>query len=232
MSSILKALKRLEEQKAVRRDVDHDMEWIGDHGTGRPGEKRRWPTMAALAAVAVVSVVSTYWLTERGGDRREPSPPAAVDSIPPAVEPLPAPLSPRSRELPRQEVQQPSAPSVRKPVAVSPAPPREAPSLEGDGDAPDADAFPVREEPRKALRQAAPARTSEPPSSRPAASSIPRLNVTGIAWQGDGQVHFAMVNGQSVTEGSTVDGARVEKISPDRVSFSYRNRTFEVSLGE
>jgi general secretion pathway protein B len=61
---------------------------------------------------------------------------------------------------------------------------------------------------------------------------MPRLIVTGIAWQNDSTVHFAVVNGQSVTEGSTVEGARVEKIFPDRVSFSCQNKTMEVPLSQ
>ncbi len=233
MSSILKALKRLEEQKAVRRDLAHDMEWVGG-GPGLPVEKRRWPTMAALAAVALVSGVSTYWLTERGSGRRQPaSPIVEVDGRPDAAR-LSTPVTPPAPEAPRETVVQPSAPAGPRPAVVSLAPPREVrevPAL--DGEDPDAAAVPLRAEPRRAPRQTAAPRPAEPAPARPAtASSPPRLNVTGIAWQGDGQVHFAVVNGQSVTEGSTVDGARVEKISRDRVSFSFRNRTFEVPLGE
>ena len=41
-----------------------------------------------------------------------------------------------------------------------------------------------------------------------------------------------MVNGRPVAEGATVEGARVEEIFPDRVRFSFANRTFEVSLGK
>src|SRR5512139_1937375 len=129
MSSILKALKRLEEQKAVRRDVDHDMEWVGVNGAGRAGGKRRWPTMAALTAVALVSVVSTYWLTDRGGDRRQPASPAVEGTIPPGAAPLDAPVSPPSQDVPRETVLRPPAPSGRRPVVVSPAPSREAAAI-------------------------------------------------------------------------------------------------------
>jgi general secretion pathway protein B len=56
--------------------------------------------------------------------------------------------------------------------------------------------------------------------------------VTGIAWQNDGQDHIAIVNGVSVSEGSTVEGTRVDKIFPDRVRFSSENGSFEVPLAK
>jgi len=236
MSSILKALKRIEEQKTVRRDVSHDMEWVGGDGTGRPEAKRRWPTVAALAAVALVSVVSTYWLTQRAGDRRQTVSPAGQDAMPRPARPFSTPAAPPPGEVPREMLIRPAAPTVPRPSAVAPVSPRETrevPTLDGDADAPEIAAAPPRPEPRKAVRQTGAPRPAELPQAQPAAAAAsPRFNVTGIAWQGEGQVHLAVVNGQSVTEGSIVDGARVERISPDKVSFSFRNRTFDVPLGE
>lgn len=234
MSSILKALKRLEEQKAVRRDQDHDMEWVGPAGSGRPMDRRRWPIPAALAAVALVSVASTYWLTGRGVAPPPTATPTVERTAPPDSRPSSSPAAPSVSQVPVETMVQPSAPPVQRPAVTRNDPPggtQEVPALEGDGDAPET-TVPVRPEPRRSPRPAAPARQDEPAPSRPAAASLPRLSVTGIAWQGEGQVQIAVVNGQSVTEGSTVEGARVERISPDRVSFSYRNRTFDVQLGE
>ena len=68
--------------------------------------------------------------------------------------------------------------------------------------------------------------------TKPGVSDIPALIVSGIAWQKGGAERFAMVNGRPVAEGATVEGARVEEIFPDRVRFSFANRTFEVSLGK
>lgn len=234
MSSILKALKRLEEQKAVRRDPDHDMEWVGPAGTGRPVGRRRWPIPLALAAVALVSIASTYWLTGRGGDRLSPATPAVERTAPPESGPSSSPVAPSVPQVPVETLVRPSAPQAQPPAVTRTEPSggtQEVPALEGDGDAPET-TVPVRPEPRRAPRPAVPARQADPAPSRPAAVSLPRLSVTGIAWQGEGQVQIAVVNGQSVTEGSTVEGARVERISPDRVSFSFRNRTFDVQLGE
>lgn len=240
MSSILKALKRLEQQKAVRRDLDHDMAWIAGDAGARPEQMRRWPTVAALVAVAGVSMLFTYWFTGGGNGRPHPANDGEArrkTEVPPFQSPFP------STPVPQVKVEQPSAPPKPRPAAVSPAPgkpssalPRavsEMPAMDGDGDPSNAAAVSVREELRKAPRQTASQRPAESAVSRPSASSaMPRLNVTGIAWENDSPVHFAVVNGQSVTEGSTVEGARVEKIFPDRVSFSYQNRTLEVPLDE
>jgi len=243
MSSILKALKRLEQQKAVRRDLDHDMAWIGSDAGSPAREKRRWPIVAALVAVAGVSVLSTYWFTGGRDSRPLPAPPATEGS------PRPGDGSDRDREstpsnpLTPGPVTPPSTRSRPGPAEVSPVPGkvssvpprvvREIPSLDDDGAPPDAAAVSVREELPKIPRQTVTQRPPEPAAPRPAASAaMPRFSVTGIAWQNDSTVHFAVVNGQSVSEGSMVEGARVEKIFPDRVSFSYQNRSFEVPLSQ
>jgi len=60
--------------------------------------------------------------------------------------------------------------------------------------------------------------------------SLPTLKVTGIAGEKDSPVHLAIVNGTSVVEGSMVNGVKVEKILPDRVRFTFENRSFDVPL--
>jgi hypothetical protein len=54
--------------------------------------------------------------------------------------------------------------------------------------------------------------------------------VSGIAWQQDGAARIAMVNGQTVTEGGTVAGARIMAIHRDRVQFSRNGEQFEILL--
>ncbi len=62
--------------------------------------------------------------------------------------------------------------------------------------------------------------------------SLPTLKVTGIAGEKGSPVHLAIVNGTSVVEGSLVNGAKVEKIMPDRVRFIFENHSFDVPLGQ
>jgi general secretion pathway protein B len=74
---------------------------------------------------------------------------------------------------------------------------------------------------------------------KPAALSLPAaqpgppvLKVTGIGWQKGNADRLAIVNGRAVSEGAVVEGARVEEIFPDRVRFSFNDKTFEIPLGK
>ena len=58
----------------------------------------------------------------------------------------------------------------------------------------------------------------------------PLLRVNGIAFQ-DGLENVAMINGVQVVKGSTIEGARVVDIQKDRVFFSFKGDNFEIVLG-
>jgi len=57
----------------------------------------------------------------------------------------------------------------------------------------------------------------------------PVLKVHGIAFQ-DGAESAAVVNGVTVSNGSVIEGARVEEIQKDRVRFSRGGETFDIIL--
>lgn len=67
-----------------------------------------------------------------------------------------------------------------------------------------------------------------PPSS---SVNTPPLKVNGIAFQDESGDRVAIVNGISVSNGSLIDGAKVEDIQKDRVRFSYDGDYFDVALG-
>lgn len=69
------------------------------------------------------------------------------------------------------------------------------------------------------------------PTSAPKATVRPSLKVLGIASEsGDPSSSVAIVNGTPVTTGGEIEGARVEAIMKDRVRFSFSGETFEVLL--
>lgn len=79
------------------------------------------------------------------------------------------------------------------------------------------------------------------PANGPSATAVapqqsspkrPVLSVLGIAYHDAGTNSVAIVNGSPVAVGSTVDGAKVEEIQKDRVRFSYNNERFEVQLAK
>lgn len=217
MSSILEALKKLEDEKAARQSgAGHIAGKVVKSGR-RPKQTPNWMLPAAMAAVAAVAVLATYLImggistrTETvqqtpvlqrkpasGSLLRTPAPtasPEATTSAHPPVE--------RKRSLPPSK--------LAKPVKQAPA----------------ADPIPR-------LPQAAPTAAGIPsPAPQPAAvSGPPVLKVTGIGWQKDNAARLAVVNGRAVTEGTVVEGARVEEILPDRVRFTINDRSFEIPVG-
>ncbi|RQW84325.1 MAG: hypothetical protein EHM79_14160 [Geobacter sp.] len=235
MSSILKALKRLEQQKMVRKGADHDIAWVVRGEDCRPEKKRQWPMFVSLVAVAVLAVLSTYWfmggfrgatqgsLSRLGEETRSSSgiPPATVLAPPQRSRPDTPPVStPDSVAAPPAVENRPAEKALRRLTKQLPLK-REREGGEGQAIVP----------PRAPQSHAALPPGPEPvPASQTAKPTLPTLKVTGIAGEKDSPVHLAIVNGTSVVEGSMVDGAKVEKILPDSVRFTFENRSFDVPL--
>lgn len=71
---------------------------------------------------------------------------------------------------------------------------------------------------------------TSPPRRTPALQ--PRFVVSGIAYQDDRTVRFAIVNDVALGEGETIQGAVVEEIFEDRVRFARKGTAFEVALSK
>lgn len=226
MSSILKALKKLEEEKTQRRPallhIDSDIL--------RPGEEKRRFSPISMGALALLlfigGSVATYLLmtrllpSPRSADRpavqqgpvrqsTAPAPPPAVP-YPPAipVEPLPAeivvmPATPAARIIGRQPRRQTGL------KAITPLPPATA-------------HVPV----------SLPESTTVLPQAPPIGPAVPQLRVNGIAFQKEGAETMAIVNGTPVSVGSIVQGAKVEEITIDRVRLRYHGEMLEILLGQ
>jgi general secretion pathway protein B len=232
MSSILKALKKLEQEKA-RRDLPPDLNReIVQSRSGSRGPAWRIPT--ALAGTAVVAVVTTY--AAMGGFSSKKGEPSAA---------APRPTTPQAPSA------VPVAPAQARPVvsaaAASAAP---APNVQAVPSAAAAPTLHVRREPAPPVKPsvtprvpkqkraqdipAIPVVSTPPPPSfeapRPVPAAAPKMTVSGIAYQKNGVLRLAVVNGGAVKEGSEVDGARIEEILPDRVRFVRDGRKFDVFI--
>lgn len=235
MSSILKALKKLEQEKALRRDGGADISREILHGQTRRKKQYSWQWAAAITTIillfAVVAILMTRGTatvkTEPGSapllETRLPAPPA-----PATAGKLPAEgSSAKPADSPRVE----TAP-VRKPTG-SPAP---DPAPAKTQMPPALPTQPATRPP--ALPETAPQFTAPPPKAEPVrkpnppATTEPIFAVSGIAWNKDSADRLAIVNGQPLTTGAFLDGAVVEEIFPDRVRFSQGGKTFEVHLGK
>ncbi|KAF0221155.1 MAG: hypothetical protein FD174_653 [Geobacteraceae bacterium] len=214
MSSILKALKKLEDEKAARSGKTADIAGAILKTGRRKEQKQKWLILTGMLFVAVAAVLATYALM--GGFshmRQETAPVTATPSnrpettAPSFLDHAPPPAGPSVIE------NRPSLMAPRTITKVLPAMQTAAPTASPQQPAPTAE---TRTE------------TAQPATAAP----LPVLSVSGIAWQKDSASRLAVVNGMSVTQGATVGGARVEEIFPDRVRFSLENRTVEVLLGK
>ena len=70
------------------------------------------------------------------------------------------------------------------------------------------------------------------PTIKEIPAAVPNLRVNGIAFQKSGSDSMAIVNGAPVSNGSTVQGVTVEKILNDRVLFQKNGERFEILLGQ
>lgn len=231
MSSILKALKKVEEEKSSPRGANTDIARAVLMGVQRREGKPVWVFAASLAGAALVAAALTYLITERATLPRDGRPPAeVVTKVQPestrVVSPPPADLL-RDPHKSAEGLTRPtnrrhdiaSMNSAKSPRIVMPAKPSATIQRPKGSE---------RQRSEEAALAIPAIPTAEAlPVQRPA----PMVTVSGIAWQKDGADRLAVVNGVAVSEGMTVSGVKVEKIFPDRVRFSFEKRTFEVGVG-
>jgi general secretion pathway protein B len=226
MSSILKALQKLERDKETRKTKEPDISTaIKMSGLSRKEQANKWLIPSLLAAVAALSILVTYSImggfsagkqtASQAGQQhiaQQEKQPAKLQTEPQtaAPEPSPAPIEPRT-VTPEPVVKAlENRPNPTKARALT------APLLSSQP----APASPQQPEPV--------AQTMEPPAEKTVPK--PRLKISGIAWQQDSASRIAVINGAAVSEGGNVDGAKVEQIFPDKVRFSQGGKAFEISL--
>ena len=225
MSSILKALKKLEQEKAARKPDSFRI----DAEILRGGTPRSsfFSMGASLAAVALFlcGVAATYVFMKRH------EVPAAVQPVQaPAIQATSAP--PASVRRPPESADQGAAETLPRPTMPGKSGP------EPSGPAPRTMPAPRQPQPEKPTGgtpravQPEPKQIMPPPVAPPAAVAPgpPVLKVLGIAFQDGSTNSVAVVNGVAVSKGSVIEGVRVEEIQRDRVTFSRGGETFEVIL--
>lgn len=223
MSSILNALRKLDEQKAVRkpRPVDVTQKVLQGRVPGEGVMLQPWQVIVAITLVAAVSIVVTVLLL--GRPQRPPQQVPAREAALPAATmspvPPPAPATPAAIDESRSRTAVVPDRSARAkaavPAVVAPVPqPKPVPS---------AATVPTH----SATISEAPA--LEPAPVQPAATP---LRVSGIGWQKDAAARYAVINGTALTEGGSIDGAKVEEILPDKVRVRVNGTVQELTLGK
>jgi len=247
MSSILKALKKLEEEKkapiaAADRVSRDDESFLSD---ARRSQKNLWLLGIGILVGLAAAGGWMYW----AGESPEEAPTAQglvkTDSGPPAADTLQQPAGAAAIGREEQggtpaavvEVRVPQAEPVQ---ALTPDPtaatddivPAADSSLRSDSQ-PDTAGTESSLPPLPATVSASAGSTETPGSGSPGAgskatapSSVP-FQVMEVFYQ-DGEGSMALVDDLPVMEGTVINGALVEKILPDRVRFIVDGRPVEV----
>lgn len=221
MSSILKALKKAEEEKGARQGESADFARSllrSEYRRPRSSRRRVLGGVVLLLALAV----GAWSISRPSAPLVQPPITAAIpldtaSSLPadaPAPPVLDLPIAP-ARFLADAEVVEVvfSAPVIK--AAVAPA-------------APDDGASPAEPAP-PALPEAP---QPQAVAVEPGESAVPvlSLRLSGIAWQEERASRLAIVDDLPVMEGTMIDGVMVEEILRDRVRFSQNGRIFELMV--
>ncbi len=223
MSVILDALKKLDREKSSRRNGTANIAVeILRADLPRPGKRvPRYAAIAFLTAFATAAV--TYGVMVKGGFLSKSTPPPAVNPAAPRQEAAPAPPSSEPVPSARDEIN-PEPPNTQAPVKSK----KPATSLAGKK----VDETKTRQNVTVKEADIVPEKANTPVERPPQASTkpAPSLNISAIVWYEEPSRRFAMINGLIVTEGSVVEGMKVEEIYPDRVRFLQQNQHLEIFI--
>ena len=213
MSSILKALKKLEAEKALNEEVagmNVSREILRQQPVNRNTVLLLW--LGGIAAVVLIATLSALLLAKPSVQQEKKVAPAAA--VPPASAGIRSVKPPASiqREHDGQQII-PASPSPRLPAAAKSST-TEMPASHS----------PVAETP-----QAESGRKQPLPNMPEQAEST--LTLSGIAWNKDSADRLAIINGQPAATGATVNGVVIEEIMPDRVKVNRAGRSFEIFIG-
>ncbi|WP_020676226.1 general secretion pathway protein GspB [Geopsychrobacter electrodiphilus] len=198
MSSILKALRKLEEEKAALGEggVDIARDILKRSGTS-PSRSLFWPI---LSAVLFFLLLGGGLFVGIMGYRVETTAklPTEKRIVITNMTPTPEP----KREIPSTK----SVESVPSTPDLSPIAP---PPVER-----------VAAQPKPALKAHA-----QPEATR--SNGIPFLKVTAIAYRANPTERIAIINDLPVMQGTSIEGAEIISILPDKVILSWQGKQFE-----
>jgi len=234
MSSILKALKKLEDEKIARKpdSIKLDAEILHDNASPRFSLLG----IALTAALLFVCGSAATYLYMKPGTVADVGPGKVVSPSIPVERIVSDDIAPAVGASQALKMPLPPSDTVPAPTAMVQAKTgRPSPAVKpSSGQIQISKELPARTAHQQAAGRQQPATPGNPPVisiERPAANAPPVLTVNGIAFQ-DGVDSVAMINGIPASKGSMIEGVRVEDIQRDRVLFGYNGRNFEISLGK
>lgn len=235
MSSILKALQKLEQEKKGRSTREPDIHGsITRKNIAKPA-RQNWIFPVSIFVVAALSITITYTLMK---DRKQ-NDKQIGESVPANSKAQQTHVSVQTSDSPQNPAQisvdTPSSPTVSN-LPVQPLSRISRPGLDrADTAPPPHSSIPVNfskdyPPPREQVEHLK--TESSVPKHTDTSPTLPALTINGIASQKDDSSSIAVVNGVSVSEGSIIQGATVEKIFTDRIRFSQNGKSFEIPFGK
>lgn len=234
MSSILKALKRIEESTPPAEAAD-SAPALGPRGFRNNRQRKSRRTVLIIAGALAVAAAAASGVFIFGRDRLgTPALPTAETRQPPGA------IRAKVAAPPGPSTQAPGAvagavgPAAGESGAVSPSPlPRRPP----------AQALPprpaprtTRETPRPPTADPAPPTARAPAAPRSAEDRLGKLDgsklkLMAIAWYAEAERRIAVINGSIVREGESVEGYRILQIRKDDVVVSDGSGSWRVEFG-
>lgn len=215
MSSILKALKKLEDRS--RGDAGKAISGPGARAVAKAG-RRRYFKAAAFVFIALLSLAGGLIFLRRPSHVGRTSSPA---------------VSQQGLEVKRQAPQRTSAGERLAYTKSSPIS-SEHPTTRPRRSLPprrQAQPSPKRSEARRVLPlTAAPSRTPEASAGGRVEKGPVELALQAIAWSKDPQDRLAVINGQLVREGGTIDGCAVSQIDADEVTVQNGTKSWKLKF--
>jgi general secretion pathway protein B len=233
MSSILKALKKLENERATRQPdalkIDSDI-LRSDPPSGNSGIGKILVALLLIAGGAG----ATYLLMTRtlSPEKNGAAVPRLAVTSPQTATPRPAlPPAQIPAEIPPPAIVTVPAQPLKTERVVAPLRKAATPTQTVKANLPAKDASVHKPVAVVTQKAAAPSNTPSNKSA-PEAAQKPAIRVNGIAWQNSSADSMAIINGVAVSNGKVIEGVEVEEIQKDRVRFSYHGEKFEIPLGQ
>lgn len=228
MSSILKALKKHEDDKTARRPEDLNIDAEILRSDNSPRFSSAGMLLAALLLLVGGSGVTYMYMkqgtapglappwesTAQSGEHKTLPATASdvlTEQLPASVVVVPA-IQQKAAKKETSKIPRPAVPTRSMPVVAMP---KQAQSI-------------------LLSKPAVPAKIQKT-HLLPLTSSVkevPVLRVNGIAFQDGDAESVAIINGAHASSGSVIDGVKIEGIYKNKVIFSYNGENFEIQLGQ
>lgn len=235
MSSILKALKKLEEEKSrleEPKEINVSREILKQPPANRNMLKWLW-LLGSTAALVII--ILTLALIRQPATKEvvkfSEMPLASQPAVPhsPVQKLLVSPQLSGSAKEARPITPQLSNEPKQKPSGQSPDPQDEHSIRKENVALPGGSAPAVGPKKTETALKTAPLQTA--PLQKPVTGET-AFTLTGIAWNKDSADRLAIINGEPAATGATVNGVIVEEILPDRVKLSRNGLIFELLIGK